>query len=87
MARVEIYTSMFCGFCHRAKKLLDSKAVSYEEISVMVSPARRAEMSERAGGLTSVPQIFIDGVHVGGCDELYALEAEGRLDPLLQSAS
>ncbi len=84
MARVEIYTNMLCGFCHRAKQLLDSKSVAYDEISVMLSPKRRAEMRARAGGRTSVPQIFIDGVHVGDCDELHALEAEGRLDPLLQ---
>ena len=84
MARVEIYTNMFCGFCYRAKQLLDSKSVAYDEINVMLSPLRRAEMRTRAGGRTSVPQIFIDGAHVGGCDELHALEAEGRLDTLLQ---
>lgn len=83
MPRVEIYTNMFCGFCHQAKQLLDGKSVAYDEINVMLSPQRRAEMRERAGGLTSVPQIFIDGVHVGGCDELHALEAEGRLDDML----
>ena len=84
MARVEIYSSMLCGYCYRAKKLLDSKAVAYEDTDVMMKPKRRAEMVERAGGRTSVPQIFINGRHVGGCDELYALDAEGKLDALLQ---
>ena len=84
MARVEVYSSMLCGYCYRAKKLLDSKAVAYEDTDVMMRPKRRAEMVQRAGGRTSVPQIFINGRHIGGCDELYALEAEGKLDPLLQ---
>ena len=84
MARVEIYTTLFCPYCHRAKRLLQQKAVAFEEIDVMMSPKRRGEMVERAQGRTSVPQIFIDGGHVGGCDELYALDAAGRLDPLLE---
>ncbi len=84
MAQIEIYTTMFCPFCHRAKRLLKEKGAHFEEIDVMLSPARRREMTERAGGGTSVPQIFIDGRHVGGCDELYALEAAGGLDPLLE---
>jgi len=84
MAQVEIYTSMFCGFCHRAKRLLDGKQVDYQEIDVMMHPRRRAEMVERAGGRTSVPQVFIDGRHIGGCDELCALDAAGGLDPLLE---
>lgn len=86
MAKVEVYSSMLCGFCYRAKKLLEQKGVAFTEIDVMVNPARRAEMVERSGGRTSVPQIFIDGRHIGGCDELYALEARDRLDGLLQSA-
>ena len=76
MADVEIYTSMFCGFCHRAKRLLDSKGVSYTEIDVMLDAKRRQEMRERAGGRTSVPQIFIGGAHIGGSAE--AAGARGR---------
>jgi glutaredoxin 3 len=84
MAKVEIYSSMLCGFCYRAKKLLEQKGVDFTEIDVMVSPKRRSEMVERSGGRTSVPQIFIDDRHIGGCDELFALEASQKLDPLLQ---
>jgi glutaredoxin 3 len=83
MARVEIYSSMFCGYCARAKALLSRKGVAYEDIDVMEHPERRAEMRARAGGRNTVPQIFIDGVHVGGSDDLAALEAEGKLDTLL----
>ena len=84
MAQIEIYTTMLCPYCYRAKKLLDSKAARYDEIDIMFQPKRRAEMVARAGGRTSVPQIFIDGTHVGGSDELHALDSEGRLDPMLQ---
>ncbi len=87
MARVEIYTSMFCGYCHRAKRLLDDKGVGYEETDVLVDPSKRGEMTERAGGETAVPQIFIDGRHIGGSDELLALEAEGKLDALLEDVA
>ena len=87
MAKVEIYSSMFCPFCSRAKRLLDSKGVSYEEIDVTMRPALRRQMTERAQGRTSVPQIFIGDAHVGGCDELYALDGQGRLDPLLEGAA
>ena len=83
MAKVEIYATMFCPYCFRAKRLLDGKGVASEEVDVTRSPGKRRDMTERAGGRSSVPQIFIDGAHVGGCDELYALEAEGKLDPLL----
>jgi glutaredoxin 3 len=83
MAKVEIYTTFLCGYCYRAKKLLESKGVAFEETDVMAEPAKRKEMVARAGGRTSVPQIFIDGRHIGGCDELYALDAKGGLDPLL----
>jgi len=84
MARVEIYSSMFCPFCYRAKRLLDSKGAEVEEIDVTMNSGLRREMMDRAGGRHSVPQIFIDGLHVGGCDELHALEAQGRLEPLLR---
>jgi glutaredoxin 3 len=84
MARIEIYSSMLCGYSYRAKKLLESKGAAFEEIDVMLSPARRAEMVERSGGRTSVPQIFIDGQHLGNCEELYALEAAGKLAPILE---
>lgn len=87
MAQVEIYTSMFCGFCFRAKGLLKRKGVAYEEIDVTMGPRKRAEMIDRAGGKTSVPQIFIDGQHIGGCDELHALESAGKLDPMLSPAT
>ena len=86
MARVEIYSSMLCGFCHRAKRLLKGKGVAFEETDVTMSPGKRGEMMERAGGRTSVPQIFINGAHIGGSDELYALEANGELDRLLATS-
>jgi len=86
MADVEIYASMFCGFCYRAKQLLDQKGVAYREIDVTMDPKGRREMSQRAGGQTSVPQIFVDGRHLGGCRELFELESEGRLDALLAGA-
>ncbi len=87
MARVEIYSSMFCAFCYRAKKLLAGKGVDYDEIDVTMNPGRRREMMDRAGGRHSVPQIFIDGAHIGDCEALYALDAAGELDPLLKTAS
>lgn len=83
LPRVEIYTKIFCGFCFRAKALLDSKKVDYKEYSVDAGGARRAEMIERSGGRTTVPQIFVNGRHIGGCDELMGIEQEGRLDDLL----
>jgi glutaredoxin 3 len=83
MARVEIYTRAFCGYCTRAKRLLDEKGADYEEIDITFDGSKRAEMLARAEGRTSVPQIFIDGRPVGGSDDLYALEGEGELDPLL----
>lgn len=87
MAKIEIYTTMICPYCHRAKKLLEAKGASFTEIDVMTDGRRRAEMRERAGGRTSVPQIFINGKHVGGCDDLYALDRQGQLNPLLAQAS
>ena len=83
LPKVEIYTKMTCGFCVRAKKLLDMKRVPYEEYSVDFGGAKRAEMIQRAGGRMTVPQIFINGRHVGGCDELMTLEYQGKLDELL----
>jgi glutaredoxin 3 len=85
MARIEIYTTPFCGYCARAKALLDHKGADYDERDVMMDDKARAEMRTRANR-TSVPQIFINGTHIGGSDELAALEAEGKLDPLLAQA-
>lgn len=83
MAKVEIYTSPFCGYCHRAKTLLRQKGVDFTEIDVVADCAKRQEMTVRANGGRTVPQIFIDERHIGGCDDLYALNAQGGLDPLL----
>lgn len=83
MAKVEIYTKAFCGFCHRAKALLDKKGAAYEEYDISMGGPKRCEMIERSGGRMTVPQIFIDGRHVGGCDDLFALDRRGDLDPLL----
>jgi glutaredoxin 3 len=82
MARIEIYTTPFCGYCARAKGLLERKGAAYEEMDVMEDTAKRAEMRERSRR-TTVPQIFINGQHIGGSDELAALEHAGKLDPLL----
>ncbi|MCC5959416.1 glutaredoxin 3 [Roseinatronobacter sp. S2] len=84
MQPIEIYTSPLCGFCHSAKRLLTSKGASFTEIDLSRTPDRRAEMMKRAAGRHTVPQIFIGQTHVGGCDELYALERAGKLDPLLK---
>ena len=83
MPTVEIYTWRACPFCIRAKVLLDRKGVTYTEYAIDGDQAARQAMSEKAGGRTSVPQTFIDGQHVGGCDDLYALERSGQLDALL----
>ena len=83
MANVEIYTTPICGYCSNAKALLKRKGVSYREIDVSESDDLRDSMTERAGGIRTVPQIFIDGRHIGGCDELYALDRRGGLNPLL----
>lgn len=83
MAKVEIYTKMTCGFCVRAKRLLEMKKVAFDEIAVDFCGDKKAEMVERAGGRMTVPQIFINGRHVGGCDDLMALEQQGKLDELL----
>jgi glutaredoxin 3 len=83
MAEIEIYTAMMCGFCARAKNLLKKKGVDYNEVDVTFSNSKRDEMSLRAEGRYTVPQIFINGDGIGGCDELYALERDGRLDSML----
>ena len=85
MNTVEIYTSPLCGFCHAAKRLLSQKGVSFSEVNVMTQPKHKAEMMQRANGRHTVPQIFIGETHVGGCDELYALERAGKLDQLLSA--
>ncbi len=82
---VTVYSSMWCPYCHRAKQLLSRKGVAFEEIEVDGAPTLRAEMARRAHGGQTVPQIFIGETHVGGCDELYALEEAGKLDQLLAS--
>lgn len=83
MATIEIYTKTYCGFCWRARALLDSKGVAYQEYVIDGGGPRREEMIRRANGRTTVPQIFIDGRHVGGCNELLALESDGKLAELL----
>ncbi|MFY9629692.1 MAG: glutaredoxin 3 [Methylocystis sp.] len=83
MAHIVVYTTASCPYCLAAKRLLAQKNLAFEEIKVDGDRAGRARMSELAGGRTSVPQIFIDGRHIGGCDDLYRLDGEGGLDPLL----
>ncbi|MES2144317.1 MAG: glutaredoxin 3 [Pseudomonadota bacterium] len=83
MKQIEIYTTQTCPYCLAAKRLLQKKGAVYAEIDVGLDPALRAAMTERAGGRRSVPQIFIGGVHVGGSDDLYALEDAGKLDAML----
>ena len=83
MAEVELYTTPFCPYCVRARALLERKGVAYTDIDIIGEPARRAEMVRRAGGRTSVPQIFIGGEHIGGSDELLALDRTGELDAKL----
>ena len=83
MANIEIYTTPFCGFCYQAKSLLNDKGVDYIEVDIISQPKSHSEMIERAGGLQTVPQIFIDNQHIGGCDELYELEAKDKLNSIL----
>lgn len=83
MKPVEIYTTPSCGYCHAAKRLLTQKGVAYAEFDVSRDPALRAAMVQRASGRRTVPQIFIGDTHVGGCDDLFALDGAGRLAPLL----
>jgi glutaredoxin 3 len=83
MAKVEIYTKAWCGYCARAKALLESKGVAFEEYDITMGGPKREEMLSRAPGRTTVPQIFIDGRHVGGSDDLRALDGSGQLDAML----
>lgn len=83
MPSVEIYTSPLCGYCHAAKRLLRDKGVAFSEIDLSRQPGRRAEMLARSAGRHTVPQIFVGATHVGGCDDLYALDRDGKLDTLL----
>lgn len=83
MAKIEVYTKFLCPYCTRAKALLSKKGVPFEEIDISTGGPRRTEMIERSGGRQTVPQIFIDGRHIGGSDDLHALDRAGGLDPLL----
>lgn len=83
MASVTIYTRQFCGYCARAKSLLESKGVAFVEHDATDKPELRQEMISRANGRMTFPQIFVGDIHVGGCDDLYALDRDGKLDPLL----
>lgn len=83
MAQIEIYTTFMCPYCSRAKALLDKKGQTYNEIDVSYDAAKREEMTQKAGGRRTVPQIWINGTHVGGSDDLYALERDGKLDAML----
>ena len=83
---IQIYTSPLCGYCHAAKRLLQRKGVEFVEVDLANEPERREEMVQRSNGGRTVPQIFINDHHVGGCDDLYALERAGKLDPLLQAS-
>ncbi len=85
MAQVEIYTKAFCPYCARALRLLGDKGVDVQETDITMDRTKREEMLDRANGRTTVPQIFIDGQHVGGSDDLAALERAGKLDPLLSA--
>lgn len=87
MSAVVMYSSGLCPFCHAAKRLLAARGVPFEEIDVDFDPERRTEMVARAGGRHTVPQIFVGEHHVGGCDELYALERSGELAPLLEGSA
>lgn len=83
MSTVEIYTKATCGFCSMAKRLLSAKGISFAEVDILKHPKRRPEMIQRANGRSTVPQIFIAGKHIGGCDDLMALDRKGKLDAML----
>ena len=84
---IVIYTTFMCPYCARAKSLLEKKGQTYNEIDVTYDAAQRDEMTQKAGGKRTVPQIWINGAHVGGCDDLYALDRAGKLDPMLNAAA
>lgn len=86
MAQIEVYTKAFCPFCARAKALLGRKGADFAETDISMNPGARDMMIQRSGGRSTVPQIFIDGQHIGGSDDLSALDARGGLDPLLAAA-
>jgi glutaredoxin 3 len=83
MNKVVIYTTPVCGYCVQAKRLLTRKGVTYEEVDVSRKPEERRMMIQKSGGRMTVPQIFVNGSHIGDCDEIYALEKAGKLDPML----
>lgn len=85
MPEIIVYSKGYCPYCHAAKALLKRKGAAFTEIDVTTDRAGQAEMTKRAGGRTTVPQIFINGAHIGGCDDLHALDAKGGLDPLLKA--
>jgi glutaredoxin 3 len=85
VASVEIYSKGFCSYCVRAKRLLESKGIEFTEYAIDMEPGKRREMIGRANGRTTVPQIFIDGRHIGGCSDLMALEHDGKLNALLDA--
>jgi glutaredoxin 3 len=85
MPQIIVYSGPSCPYCVRAKALLTKKGATFEDIDVQANPARREEMMQKANGRKTIPQIFINGQHIGGCDDLYALDAAGKLDPLLAS--
>jgi glutaredoxin 3 len=87
MAQVTIYSTPICPYCARAKALLKKKGASFQEIDVFMDADARAEMEDKSNGRKTVPQIFVGDTHVGGCDDLYALECAGELDPLLADAA
>ena len=87
MPKVTVYTKAWCPYCRDATALLARKGIAFAEVDIGKEPERRAEMVERAGGRRTVPQIFVGATHVGGCDDLYALDAQGRLDLLLEGAA
>lgn len=87
MADVVIYTKNYCPYCRDAKELLQKKGLSFTEYDLMTEPQRRNEMIAKAGGRTTVPQIFINGQHLGGCDDIYALERQGKLDAIIRGAA
>ena len=86
MAHVTIYTKPYCPYCHRAVALLEQKGADFTEIDAAFEPAKRQEMLQRSGGRSTYPQIFVGDQHIGGCDDMVALDRQGKLDPLLQAA-